>query len=192
MKNRRRRFVVAIVAIALGAVVSVVTYGAMVVSLHAIMDAGTGVTVPAELDLDLEPGEEYVVWREMIGTHITVNRPLEEPPEDLEIRIIDRETGRPVETRPMNWRVTQSVFGFGRHRRSLVAFDPPEHGRISLRVSGSFGADQVYRIAPSISHWYGLVRPLSQIGYGSGALLMLVGVAMLLSLALKEPVELPS
>lgn len=157
---------------------------------NTIMAAGHGVTVPAAVDLDVDPANEQAVWRELAGPHITVNRPLLGPPDDLDISVIDRRTGEAIETRTLEWRVRQRVMpGFERSRRAVAAFDPPEHGEISLVVTGSFEHPQVYRVSPSVRAWAANVIPVIQIGAGAGLLLLLGGIGVLIAKALRSERE---
>ena len=179
--------VVAVIMIVLGLIVIVASGGGMWWSWPNILAAGHGVTVPAAIDLDVDPSREHAVWRELSGSHITENRPLLGPPDDLIIIIKNRRTGEAIETRELEWRVRQSVMpGFEKNRRALLAFDPPEHGEIAFSVSGSFEHDQVYRVAPSIRTWVATVLPATQYGAGAGLLLIFLGVAVLIGKALKH------
>ena len=187
MTSPRKVVIVAILAIVLGVVVLVGTIGAMWWSWTHVMAAGELITVPVEIDLDIDSSREQAVWRELEGTHITRNTPLLPPPEDIEIVITDRQTGEVLETESMNWRVRQSVMpGFVRNRRSLLAFDPPDHGEISVAILGTFDHPQVYRVAPSIRRWSATVMPAMQVGLLIGALLVLSGVGMLVARALRQ------
>lgn len=183
----KRLTVVAVIMIALGLIVIVASGGGMWWSWTKIMASGHGVTVPASIDLDVDPTREHAVWRELAGSHITENRPLLAPPEDLSVVLTNRRTGDPLETRELEWRVRQSLMpGFEKNRRALLAFDPPGHGEISVEVTGSFAHDQVYRVAPSVRTWVATVLPATQYGAGAGLLLMFLGIAILIGKALKN------
>lgn len=182
--------IIAIVMIVLGLIVIVASGAGMWWSWTNIMAAGHGVTVPASVDLDVDPTSEQAVWRELAGSHITVNQPLLGPPDDLAVSITDRRTGEAIETRTLEWRVRQQVMpGFERNRRAVVAFDPPAHGEISLVVTGSFEHEQVYRVSPSVRAWATTALPAIQIGAGAGLLLLLIGIALLIAKALRSERE---
>ncbi|RNC82355.1 MAG: hypothetical protein ED559_11415 [Phycisphaera sp.] len=183
----KRLTVMAVIMIAIGLIVIVASGGGMWWSWTNIMAAGHGVTVPASIDLNVDPTREHAVWRELAGPHITENRPLLDPPEDLLVVITNRRTGETIETRELVWMVRQSLMpGFEKSRRAILAFDPPEHGEISVEVSGSFAHDQVYRVAPSVRAWVTTVLPATQYGAGAGLLLMFLGIAVLIGKALKN------
>ncbi|GAB5496344.1 MAG: hypothetical protein Phyf2KO_14240 [Phycisphaerales bacterium] len=183
----KRLTVVAVIMIAIGLIVIIASGGGMWWSWTKIMAAGHGVTVPASIEIDVDPTREQAVWRELAGPHITENRPLLDPPEDIIIIITDRRNAEPIETRQLDWKVRQKVMpGFERSRRAILAFDPPEHGEITIAVSGSFDHDQVYRVAPSVRAWVATVLPATQYGAGAGLLLMFLGIAVLIGKALKN------
>ena len=152
------------------------------------MASGIGITVPCTVEIDLkETGKDMVVWRELAGTHITSNRPLNDPPADLDIEIVDRQTNEPIETHPHQWRVQQTVMpGFERKRQAICLFTPPAHGQITLSVAGTFPHDQVYRVAPSIVKRAQSMLPVFQFGLIGGLLIFLVGVGMLVVKAVRQ------
>jgi len=183
----KRLTIFALASIVLGIVVVVGSGGGMWWSWTQFMSAGYGITVPTTISLDVAPGDEMVVWRELAGTHITQNRPLLPPPDDLDITITDRQSGETIETMLHDWRVGQRIMpGFERNRRAIVAFVAPPHGEITVSVQGSFDHEQVYRVSPSVRKWAGSVFPMIQVGAGFGVVLILAGVAILITKAIKQ------
>lgn len=183
-----RQTLIALGLILLGAAISVGTAIGGWVTWSKFMASGVGITVPCSIDLDLgQDAEDTVVWRELAGTHITTNRPLVEPPPDLVIEIIDRRTGKHIETEPHTWRVRQIVMpGFERSRRAICVFPPPSHGEITLNIEGSFQHEQVYRLSPSIVDRATTILPFWQFGLGGGLILFLAGVGLLVFHAIRQ------
>jgi hypothetical protein len=183
----KRLTIVAIAAILIGIVVFVGSIGAMWWSWTRIMASGHGITVPAEVDLDVAPGEEIAIWRELAGTHITVNQPLLPPPDDLVLSVTDRKSGEPIQVESMNWTVRQKIMpGFERSRRALAVFDSPSHGEITVSIVGSFEHPQVYRVSPSVREWVATFLPIIQIGSAVGIVMFLTGVVILIGKALRQ------
>lgn len=174
----------------LSVVLIIVTTGLMLWSWSHVMAAGHLVTVPItiDLDLDVEKSREMALWRELEGTHVTINRPLLSPPEDQAVTITDRRSGVAIPlTDNSGYRVRQQVMpGFSRNRRGVVTFDAPEHGEITLSVAGSFQSEQVYRVAPGIQTWATTVLPAFQIGVGAGLILLVIGIGLLVFHALRQ------
>ncbi|MEO1534059.1 MAG: hypothetical protein AAFS11_00670 [Planctomycetota bacterium] len=182
----------AVLGILLGIVFVVGSIGAMWWSWTRVMAAGDLITVPVDIDLELDPSREHAVWRELEGTHITLNTPLLPAPENITVVITDRRSGETIPTEAMNWRVRQSVMpGFERNRRSLLAFEPPEHGQVSVSITGDFEHQQVYRVAPSIRTWSATVMPAMQAGLLVGAVLILAGSITLVLRALRQETQVP-
>lgn len=133
-------------------------------------------TVPDAVELEVEPDAAIIMLRELAGSHITVNRPLQDLPDDLAIVVTDATTGEPIETEPSTWWSRQSIIGLERHRRGIVAFRSPPHGRIRIDVRGGFAHEQVFAISPSFhtfsDRW---VVPMSTAA-GVGGLLVIVGL----------------
>ena len=183
----RKPILASFLAIVLGVLVIATAVGGMWWSWTRILAAGDLITVPVVIDVDVAPGREQAIWRELEGTHITRNTPLLPPPEDLVIVITDRRSGEALPTEELNWRVRQSVMpGFVRNRRSLLAFDPPEHGEVTVSVAGSFDHPQVFRVAPSIRNWSATVMPAMRIGLGAGTASLLAGVVVLIAMAVRQ------
>ena len=184
----RRSTLIALGLILIGAVVCLGTVIGGWWTWTNFMASGIGVTVPCTIVIDLdETDQDMVIWRELAGTHITTNRPLIEPPQDQVIEVIDRQSGETIETRSHSWLVQQTVMpGFERKRRAICVFTPPVHGRITLKVSGSFPHDQVYRVAPSIAERANAILPYWQFGLIGGLVLFMAGVGLLVVKALRQ------
>ncbi len=183
----RRLTIIAILAILLGIVIFIGSFATMMVSWTQIMATGHGITVPASVELDVAPDKEIAIWRELAGTHITVNQPLLPAPDDLVVTVTDRKTGELIETESMDWRVRQKIMpGFERSRRALAVFTSPAHGEVSISIQGSFEHPQVYRVAPSVRDWVATMLPIVQIGSGIGIVLFLFGVVVLIAKALRQ------
>ena len=134
------------------------------------------VSVPASVELEVEPDAAILVMRELAGSHVTMNRPLADLPDDLAITVTDATTGEPIETEPSTWWSRQRVIGLERHRRGVVAFRAPDHGRVRIDVRGGFAHEQVFAVSPSFhtfsDRW---VVPMTTAA-GVGGLLVVVGL----------------
>lgn len=134
------------------------------------------VTVPDAVELTVEPDTPIFILRELAGSHVTANRPLVDLPDDLTIAVTDAATGEPIETEATNWWSRQRVIGLERHRRAIVAFRSPDHGRVRIDVRGGFVHDQIFAISPSFhtftDRW---VVPMSTAS-GVGGLLVVIGL----------------
>lgn len=183
-----RSTLIALGLILLGAVVCLGTIIGGWWTWTNFMASGTAITVPCTIDIDLDQTDQNtVLWRELAGSHITANRPLVEPPSDQVIEIVDRESGQAIETTPHTWRVRQIIMpGFERDRRAICVFAPPAHGKITLRVAGSFAHEQVYRVAPSIAERANAIFPYWQVGLIGGLLIFLSGVGLLIYKAVRQ------
>lgn len=183
-----RLTLIAILLVFVGIVVMIVTGAGMWWSWSKFMAAGVGITVPDSVEIDLvDAGAETVIWRELAGTHITTNRPEIEPPTDLIVEVIDRQTGEAIPTEKHNWYVRQRLMpGFERSRRAVCSFPTPAHGQIAVSVTGSFPHDQVFRVAPSIQEFAPVLMASFQFGIIGGFVVMLVGIAMLIASALRS------
>jgi len=187
MKRRIPLPLVAIAIAALGVLSILVSAGALWWTWTKTLDKGVGITVPASLDLDVEPGEEIVLWRELVGPHNTFNQPVVDPPPDLAVTATDRRTGLAIPTRPLSWNVAQRALpGFERRRSAVLAFDAPSHGEITLTVAGSFRHPQVYRVAPSVSAWVSEAFPVFKAGVFAGLLVIVVAIGLLVFHALRQ------
>ncbi len=172
----------------LGILIAAGTVVAFVVSWNQEMASGFGISVPATVALDLgEDAGEHAVWRELEGTHATVNRPVLDLPDDIAITITDRRTGDTIRLTDFGgWRVRQQIMpGFVRNRRGVVYFDPPEHGEIRVSIEGTFDYTQPYRVSPSIRLWAKVANPTGAAGLLIGALLMLAGIAIVIARLLR-------
>ncbi len=154
---------------------------------------GQRITVPATVALELDPGEVILVMRELAGPHITANNPLEDPPQDLQITAADTDTGAPLATASSDRWMRMQFFGLERHRRALVQFTSPDHGRTTLTVAGSFGHPQVLYVGPGPAMFERLyARPL-QIAAGVATLLTLGGIGLLIWRAVSlDPLDRPA
>jgi hypothetical protein len=140
---------------------------------------GQRITVPAEVTLELDPAERIVVMRERAGPHVTVNNPLEDPPEDLAITVHDANDGATIPTEPNRWWMRQRLFGLERHRTGLVEFLTPAHGRVRVTVTGSFNHPQVYYVGPHVEAFQRTYATPLSIGAALAAILALAGVALI-------------
>lgn len=149
------------------------------------------ITVPARVEVPVRPDTETVVWRELDGTHITLNRPLLDLSADLTITVTDAVTGQPVPTRPHEWWTKHQLFGTGRERRAIAAFDAPASGRVFVDVQGSFPAEQTLSIGPSIAEFRaGGTQAILYTGAVASGVLILTGAALAIWRASRTP-ELP-
>ena len=149
------------------------------------------ITAPGEVEVPVDPDTETVLWRELDGTHITLNRPLLDLPPDLAVTVTDAATGEPVPTRPHDWRIKHEIFGAGRERRAIIAFDAPASGRVLVDVRGSFAHEQSLSVGPSIAVFK--ARGNQAIIYSGAAVatvLFLTGAALAMWRATRTP-ELP-
>lgn len=168
---------VSITIVLVGAVVLLATGIAMLQLSGRFHADAQRMTVPDAIDLEVEPNATIIIQRELAGPHITANRPLEPLPSGVEITVTDAQTGTPIQTEPNTWWTRQRFFGLERHRRGIVAFTAPAHGRVRIDVRGDFIHDQVFAVAPSFqtfSNRYAV--PLSA-SAGVGALLVVLGLA---------------
>jgi len=165
-----------IALIIVGVVVLLATGIALLVLSGRFQADAHRLTVPDTVELEVEPDAAIIVLRELAGSHITVNRPLRDLPDDLAIVVTDAATGEPIETEPSTWWSRQSVIGLERHRRGIVAFRSPDHGRVQIDVRGTFPSEQVLAVSPSFhtfsDRW---VVPMSAAA-GIGALLVIGGL----------------
>ena len=184
--SRLTLIAILLVLVGIGAMIATAT--GMWWSWSNFMASGVGITVPDSVEIDLvDSGTETVVWRELAGTHITTNRPEIEPPTDLVIEVIDRQTGEAIPTERQDWYVRQRLMpGFDRSRRAICSFPTPAHGQITLTVTGSFPHDQVFRVAPSIQEFAPVLMASFQFGIIGGFLVMLLGIAGLITSALRS------
>lgn len=154
---------------------------------------GQRITIPATVALELDPGEVILVMRELAGPHITANNPLEDPPQDLQIFVTDTDTGAPLTTVSNDRWMRMHFFGLERHRRALVQFTSPDHGRTTLTVSGSFNHPQVLYVGPGPAMFERLYALPLQIAAGLATLLILAALTLLIWRAITlDPLTRPT
>ena len=174
---------VGIALAALGLCVALVTTIAAFVVQGRFHARASNVTVPASVELGVEPGVRIGIAREMMGAHVTVNRPLLPLPTDLSITVTDLATGEAVAVEPFEWRVTQQVFNLSQERRTFAAFmappAPPDapDARVRLDVRGGFAHDQVYAVGPTPDLLNARYGWMFFAGTGLGGVLVLIGAA---------------
>lgn len=145
------------------------------------------ITAPGSAEVPAEPGAETLVWRELVGTHVTANRPLAPLPADLAITVTDAATGQPVPTRPYDWYLTQQLFGMGRERRSVVAFDAPASGRVLVDLRGSFPHELPFSVGSSIATFQSRVGLPIRAGFIAAGVLLLTGLTLCIWRAATPP-----
>lgn len=154
---------------------------------NSVMVSGTTFHVPSSVEIDLDNTREQAVWRELEGPHVSLNRPLLPPPDDLTITILDRRTGETIQQKELTWRVRQSLApGFTRNRKAVTAFDPPEHGEIRVTIEGDFEHEQVYRVSPSIRNWAEDTYPIFTAVIAFAVICLIAGVTILIVKALRQ------
>ncbi|MCC5822442.1 MAG: hypothetical protein LAT64_06885 [Phycisphaerales bacterium] len=156
---------------------------AVVLSIAALQLVGdhharaVNITVPDTVTIELDPDIPHAIDRELAGPHITANRPLLDPPDDLEIRVFDADTGDPIETTPWNWWSSQQFFGLTRERQALARFDAPAHGRVRIEITGDFAHEQVFAVSPTYERYQKRYQTPLQILIAGAILIFLAGLA---------------
>lgn len=165
-------------AVAIGVVIAIASIGILLELSGRFFNSGAGITVPDTVTLTLDPNQRHAILRELAGAHITANRPLLDPPPDLAINITDARTGEPIPTQPSQWWYRQSIFGHTRHRTGLVQFTTPDHGQVTISVTGDFAHEQPYRITPTFDAFEQTYFPLLAASTAGGliALAGLIGI----------------
>jgi hypothetical protein len=179
MESARRLWPFA--SMVLGTVVLVGTGVALLGWWSAVLARVVSITVPTDgpVRVTLPRPGEMAVWRELAGPHVTVNNPVVEAPDDLQIVVTDAD-GSAVTVRPYRWYVEQNLLGLHRERRAVAAFDPPTREvEIELRTE-RLARPQVYSIGPVHDRLWRRARVPAFAGLGLGVVLLIGGTAELL------------
>lgn len=132
--------IVAVVVLIADGIALSTTYGRFI-------NSGPRVTVPATVTLELEPGLDYVIYHEVTGSHVTVNRPLADLPGTMTVTLADAATNDPIEATDADWFMQLAWFGLRDRRDAVREFVSPPSGRITLEVAG-VEPEQVFYVGP--------------------------------------------
>lgn len=144
------------------------------------LNSGQRVTVPASVELTLDPTHEHTIFHERTGSHITVNQPLTALPDDLTVTLTDADTGAPVPTAPASEQLFVTFFDLHDLRHGFATFTPPPSGRVRFNAAGSFTTPQVFYVGPSSSVYMKTTLPLIRLGMIASMLaLLLAGVCVI-------------
>lgn len=163
-----------------------------VVTGGGFLNEGVRVTVPASVELELEPGQPHGVYHEINGSHVTINQPFADLPADTVITLIDGSTGQPLEAVTLSELLHVEFFGLQDHRLCVRTFTPPASGRVRIDVTGSFATPQVLYIGPTHQVYVATTLPKIRAGLIAASLLILLGAAGIVArVATVEPMPAP-
>lgn len=127
----------------------VTTLVGLIVTAGSFLNEGARITVPASVEVVLDPEKPHRVYHELNGSHITINQPFADLPADTVIGLSDAATGLPIESQNLSEPFNVNFFALRDRRLAVRAFTPPPGGRVRVDVSGTFPSSQVLYIGPT-------------------------------------------
>lgn len=163
-----------------------------IVTGGGFLNEGVRVTVPASVELTLEPGKPHGIYHEINGSHVTVNQPFADLPADTVITLTDPSTLEPIETLTVSDLLRVEFFGLRDHRLGVRTFTPPTSGRVRLDFTGSFASPQVLYIGPTHQVYVSGTLPKVRAGLIAALLVILLGAAGIVArMSTMEPMAAP-
>ncbi len=175
---RYASLVIGILLVVLGLVLAAVIGIRTLVLTGNFLNQAVLITVPTEEPVIITtiPAEAFAIMREAAGPHITINRPLLDPPQDLTITITDS-AGNPVEATPYEWWTAQQFFGLRRERFTMARFTPTTDP-VRVSITGTFAHEQVYSIGPTWALFEQRHGLTIRIGFIIATLLVISGLVL--------------